>query len=208
MLEGSSCIVRAESPLHVVQCSQQFAAFFGYSKEELISKSLGSLSCSDFGTASFENLMKTFDCRKHTRSEVSALRKDGSSVRTVVDLFMQKRSTGGHGHCTVLISLCDAYQNVADDDEGDSKLQNIDVQSLNSHRPCNQLSRTRSDAVRFYASNETHHDRPDLEQDREFLRLIISKASCQVIVVLCLVVDNFDSYLRRSRLGVSREKGD
>ena len=186
-VKEGSCLVNvetAEGPFHVVQCSEQFAAFFGYSVDQLLSRSLRCLNGAELSTPNFEQLIGSLEHHKYKKCKVSASKKDGSPVRPIVVLSMQTSSKDAFSNCAVLVSLCEPYEYVADDfDEiRDPNLQNTVVHDLNNQRPSKQAGRTRDHALRYDASYDAHlEDSRDREQDRDILSVMISKISCQVL---------------------------
>ena len=192
MKEGS-CLVNAERPFHVVQCSPQFASFFGYSADELHSRSLRCLNGAESNGPNFEDLIKSFKSDEHQRFNVSAFKKDGSLIRAMVVLSSRSISKEAAPRHKILISLCESYEYINGDEviDANDKLQDDSIHNLNTikknqHRSCNQDHTRRSeasDASRF-------DDWPDREErdkyERDNLCLVISKASCQVGTRSCL----------------------
>ena len=85
-MKDGSCLVNAVSPLHIVRCSQRFAAFFGYTADELHTRSLKCL----FGDEpiDFEELIQSLESDEHLRSKISILKKDGPPDHAMVVLHM------------------------------------------------------------------------------------------------------------------------
>ena len=184
-VKEGSCLVNTERPFHVVECSHQFAAFFGYSADELQYRSLRCLNGAELTAHDLEDLIRSIRSHEHERCEVSATKKDGSRIRAMVVLSAQMIRKDTPYHCvpTALVSLCEPYEYINNDNASSCEydLHDTDLEVLNHKTLSNQGCGTLVHALQSNVSDHTQFDcRPDLVQDRESLRSSISKASCQV----------------------------
>ena len=182
-MKDGSCLVNAVSPLHIVRCSQRFAAFFGYTADELHTRSLKCL----FGDepSEIEVLIQSLKSDEHLRSKISVLKKDGSPDHAMVVLCLDHHAKCCKAQSTVMITLCESYEYITGDETGHSvhALQDDSIDGLNTNKSPRQRRCTRDYSQLVEALDDDRFDCcPALHQDREFLQSTISKASCQVTI--------------------------
>ena len=152
-MKDGSCLVNAVSPLHIVRCSQRFAAFFGYTADELHTRSLKCL----FGDepSDFEVLIQSFKSEEHLLHYTVMI--------TLCESY--EYITGDETGYSVHV------------------LQDDSIDGLNTNKSPRQRRCTRDHSQLVEALDEDRFDHcSDHYQDREFLQSTISKASCQVTI--------------------------
>ena len=182
-MKDGSCLVNAVSPFHIIQCSKRFAAFFGYTADELHTRSLKCL----FGDepSEIEVLIQSLKSDEHLRSKISVLKKDGSPDHAMVVLCLDHHAKCCKAQSTVMITLCESYEYITGDETGHSvhALQDDSIDGLNTNKSPRQRRCTRDHSQLVEALDEDRFDHcSDYYQDREFLQSTISKASCQVTI--------------------------
>ena len=182
IVQKGACVVNVKRPFTIVRCSPEFAAFFGYAVDELINKSINCLCGTDMQY--FENMIES---GSHGRKQVDwrALKKHGHVIHVKVILSAQPDASEIANNATVVFSLCESWEYATSEDYScTSKLQDSVLDSLNVQRSMHQGC-TRDCIVQVESVDDTCFDhQDDLEQIREGLRLVISKASCKVKIYI------------------------
>ena len=98
----ATCLVQLARPFHIIQASHEFAAFFGYSAEELQGRSLKLLQRPDNSKLTFEDLIKALKSGKEQKQRVDVSKKDCSSCFIWIKTSLTYMSDNGEDTVAML----------------------------------------------------------------------------------------------------------
>ncbi len=176
MSSTASCIVLSSSPYHTCEASPEFAGFFGYCPDEIKGRSLQLLHGPDSVSTSINDMIKALGISKQQKSEIPLFKKDGTRLQVLVNVEYRPTTCSMDSAAAVSVHLSAAPCASGDIDHyrhSEGNLQDSVCESLN---------------IENLSSKHLQQHEPMIASDAilGMLRIVLSRASCQVFSVPCV----------------------